>query len=246
VASSSSAISSSSGGVSSSSISSSSLGSSSSSSGGMSSSSIAVSSSSISNSGTFTDDRDTQTYKWVRIGEQVWMAENLKYAASGSKCGNGSGKSLSNANTTTCDTYGRLYNWATAMNGYAGSDKNPSEVQGVCPSGWHLPSKAEWDALASYIENDKGCTSCGAKHLKTVSGWYSNNGLDSYEFSALPGSFGLDGILGDVDVHGWWWSASEYNGDNAYYRSMYYIYEYIQEGNCTKSYLYSVRCVQNN
>src|SRR6056297_2464310 len=76
------------------------------------------------NEGTFTDFRDGQTYKWVRIGEQVWMAENLNYKTEkGSSCFN-------------CGKYGRLYNWYTARN--------------VCPDGWHLPTINEFE---TFIEN---------------------------------------------------------------------------------------------
>jgi hypothetical protein len=72
--------------------------------------------------GTFADDRDGNTYKWVKIHDEIWMTENLNYNASGSKCYN-------NINDY-CNDYGRLYDWATAM--------------AACPSGWRLPSEEEW------------------------------------------------------------------------------------------------------
>jgi uncharacterized protein (TIGR02145 family) len=135
----------------------------------------------------FCDSRDGKKYFYVEIGDQTWMAENLNYNVSGSKCGStlsGTG-TLSDADATACDTYGRLYNWNTAMGGATSSIANPSGVQGVCPSDWHLPSYAEWNELIDYVENDKGCTSCAGKYLKATSGWKSSNGivnLDSYGF----------------------------------------------------------------
>jgi uncharacterized protein (TIGR02145 family) len=175
----------------------------------------------------FCDERDGKKYVYVKIGEQTWMAENLNYNASGSKCGNGS--TLSDANTTTCDTYGRLYDWSTAM--------------AVCPFGWHLPSNAEWDALMTAV----GGSSTAGKYLKATSGWNSNgNGLDSYGFSALPGGYGSSGgnfsSVGDL---GYWWSASEGNSSRAYFRWMLYNSEGAIDNFNDKGNLFSVRCVED-
>jgi uncharacterized protein (TIGR02145 family) len=155
------------------------------------------------------------------------MAENLSYAAAGSKCGNGS--SLSDANTFTCDTYGRLYNWATAMS--------------ACPSGWHLPSDAEWDVLMTAVG---GSSTAGAK-LKATSGWNSGgNGTDVYGFAALPGGYGSsDGYFDSVGRYGYWWSATEGDASNAYYRPMDFNYEGAYWSNYNKDYLFSVRCLQD-
>jgi len=79
--------------------------------------------------GTFIDSRDNKKYKWVRIGDKIWMAENLKYKSSGrSWCYNN--------NSFMCDEYGRLYSWQSAKT--------------ACPKGWHLPSKTEFEALLNY------------------------------------------------------------------------------------------------
>jgi len=126
------------------------------------------------NTGTFTDERDDQEYKWVRIGDQIWMAENLNYNS-----GRGSGQ--------YDRIYGRLYNWKTAKN--------------VCPKGWHLPSDAEWKELESYAgmrddeldnESTRESGNVGLK-LKSKRGWKlyfgKSNGIDSYGFKALPGGY---------------------------------------------------------
>jgi uncharacterized protein (TIGR02145 family) len=169
----------------------------------------------------FSDSRDGQKYRKAKIGEQVWMAENLNYKTGNSKC---YGNSDSN-----CKKYGRLYDWATAMK--------------ACPKGWHLPSDAEWGIMSGFI----GGASIEGRHLKAKTGWKDNgNGRDTYGFAALPGGNGYsDGSFYDVGNYGYWWSASEYNSNIAYYRDMYYNNEgAIYNGNY-KSYLFSVRCAQD-
>jgi uncharacterized protein (TIGR02145 family) len=157
----------------------------------------------------FCDGRgEKKLYKYVEIDGQNWMAENLNYNAAGSKCGStlsGNG-TLSDADAVACDKYGRLYDWATAMdleatcNSSACSSQIQTKHQGVCPTGWHIPGDAEWDALIAFIHTDKeigsftsGSSSYAGKYLKAVNGWNSYGGivnLDSYDFSALPGGIG--------------------------------------------------------
>ena len=189
---------------------------------------------------TFEDDRDGTTYKWVQIGTQKWMAENLNYDVEGSKCYNNSADS--------CAKYGRLYNWSTAMGGKPSSSTNPSGVQGVCPAGWHIPSDDEWTTLMDYVG---GALFAGTK-LKSSTGWRSSSnvpvGTNEYGFTALPGGGGYsDGYFIYAGINGLWWSATEYNADNAWYRNMYYlsgtVYRYYADYNTDKASLFSVRCV---
>jgi uncharacterized protein (TIGR02145 family) len=115
----------------------------------------------------FTDSRDKQEYRMVKIGIQTWMAENLNYKADNSKC---YGEDESN-----CKKYGRLYDWETAKT--------------VCPSGWHLPSREEWKELTEMV----GGTKVASKKLRSKTGWHfvHNYGTDEFGFSAL--SFGNNG-----------------------------------------------------
>jgi uncharacterized protein (TIGR02145 family) len=191
--------------------------------------------------GTFIDIRNEKTYKSIVINNQTWMVENLNYNASGSVCYEN--------NSANCSTYGRLYDWSTAM----GLDQScntslcASQVQakhkGVCPTGWHIPSKADWDALMSYIDG----VATGGKKLKAISGWNSNgNGTNDYGFSALPGGYGdSDGSFSSVGNSGNWWDATEYNASYAYRESMFYNYNYASNGTYNKSRLLQVRCVQD-
>jgi len=204
---------------------------------------------------TFVDNRDSKTYKKVTIGTQTWMAENLNYAASGSKCGDGS--YLSENNTKSCDDYGRLYNWATAMAidaKYNSSYWNESDVKhrGVCPAGWHIPSDREWDMLmvaVGGVRDGNYWRGAGTK-LKSSTGWNSYSGVpkgtDEYGFSALPGGYGYsDGNFYYVGGYGRWWSATEDDASYAWYRNMDYGNEIVDRYNDDKSNLFSVRCLQD-
>jgi uncharacterized protein (TIGR02145 family) len=186
------------------------------------------------------------------------MGENLNYNASGSKCYGEGGQTyvnvegyegystLSNAEVqANCTKYGRLYNWATAMANSASSAANPSGVRGVCPTGWHIPSNAEWEMLGNFAGGSN------ATKLKATSGWndyygQSGNGTDSFGFSALPGGYGIsDGSFDYAGYYGLWWSATENYGYNAYIRSMIYDNELARWYFNFKSDLFSVRCLQD-
>jgi len=174
----------------------------------------------------FTDARDGQEYKFVFIGDQVWMAENLKFKASDSKCGDGNG--LSDDNTPTCETYGRLYDWATA--------------QDACPVGWHLPTNDEWTELITKVGGE---STAGTKLKANSSLWITNTGTDDYGFSALPGGGYGYGIFGDVGNWGYWWSATEYNASDAFGWQMKHNEARALRASDGKSELSSVRCVQD-
>jgi uncharacterized protein (TIGR02145 family) len=202
----------------------------------------------------FCDERDEKLYKYVEINGQIWMAENLNHKVAGSKCGSvlsGSG-TLSDADAAACDEYGRLYNWATAMGGSPSSTANPSGVQGVCPSSWHLPSGAEWNVLMKFANpscsDNATCAGAGTK-LKATSGWNVHatygDGTDDFGFSALPGGNGNGGGFYYAGDFGDWWSSSEINGGSAYVRDMGYYGGDAGWYDVDKSYLYSVRCLQD-
>ena len=183
-------------------------------------------------------------FKTTKIGEQTWMAENLN-------CDPGTGNSACYDNDLACCAkYGRLYDWSTAMglpsscNDNSCSSQIQSKHRGICPSGWHLPSDAEWTVLTDYVG---GRSTAGTK-LKATSGWNDDgNGTDDYGFSALPGGGGRSGgSFGYVGDDGYWWSASEVGTDNASLRYMSYYFSSVDFFyNGDKSRLYSVRCLQD-
>jgi PKD repeat protein len=110
--------------------------------------------------GIFTDSRDGQTYKWVKIGNQVWMAENLNWVPSNDY---GGWSGCYNNSASNCESYGRLYTWPSAMQGAGSSSSTPSGIQGVCPPGWHVPSHDEWTQLEQYVCNQLGNSDCATK-----------------------------------------------------------------------------------
>jgi len=177
----------------------------------------------------------------VKIGDQVWQKCNLNVNP-------GTGKSACyDNNSENCVKYGRLYDWATAMNlpSSCNSSSCASQVstkhRGLCPSGWHIPNDADWNKLINYV----GGEDKAGKHLR-VKGWSSSGtkALDSYGFSALPGGkeYGRFDYAGSG---GYWWSASEYKSYDAYYLSMSYDVSYALWSVDNKSRLYSVRCLKD-
>ena len=196
----------------------------------------------------FTDLRDGKVYRTVKIGSNVWMAENLSYDAPGSKCYN------------NCPEYGekcgRLYDWETAKK--------------AAPQGWHLPSNEEWDQLCNHFDNRYASYITDYKYspYKAKEGWNKNcngpddygngNGTDDFGFSAIPCGYGnSSGDFFHVENYSFWWSASEYNEyneydeyDNEYDRSYAYIrymgyYDHDTRYNLEdKRFLFSVRCVK--
>jgi uncharacterized protein (TIGR02145 family) len=168
------------------------------------------------------------------------MKENLNYPVDSSWC-------HSNNNPDTCNKYGRLYNWNAAMQGASSSNMYPSSQRGVCPTGWHLPSHAEWDTLVARA----GGFYVAGKALKSTSGWNdyqgaSGNGTDAYGFSALPGG----GRYSDGDFHsaghgGYWWAATEHGSGYAYNRRIDHYNDHAYEYYNDKGYGFSVRCVQD-
>ncbi|MBO7412630.1 MAG: fibrobacter succinogenes major paralogous domain-containing protein [Fibrobacter sp.] len=211
--------------------------------------------------GTLTDDRDGQTYKIVKIGEQWWMAENLNYAYTDVPFKYRSYTSDSTSwcyfnDAANCAKYGRLYTWAAAMDsvgtwstngmgcGYGGiCNLGNVKVRGVCPEGWHLPDTTEWNALFTAV----GGKATAGIMLKSTEGWISNgNGSDAFSFSALPAGYRDD--YGGYDYEGnytGFWSSTEYDSGGAY--NMYLDYGNVNASLSIsyKSLGFSVRCLKD-
>lgn len=167
----------------------------------------------------FRDVRDGSIYKTVSIGDQTWMAENLRYLPivnsplllSTSEAfyyvygysGSNLDQAVLNSNY---QTYGTLYNWTAAMNGQPQSTSNPSGVQGICPDGWHLPSAAEWEQLSAFL----GGPGIAGK-LKEAGNehWTPPNLQATNEsgFTGLPGGvLDQNGTFSNLGSEGVWWA----------------------------------------
>lgn len=191
--------------------------------------------------GTFTDTRDGHTYKTVKIGNQTWMAENLAYIyqsdnseSSLDPCFyvyNYAGTDLESAKSkSNYLTYGVLYNYIAA--------------QRVAPDGWHLPTTAEWNALA----NSLGGIGIAGGKMKTTLGWTSPNlnATNLSGFSALPGGVHFFPAFQGIGIQAEWWSASS-SSTPGYMISKYLLYdnqELMNSAHPLKHGL-SIRCVKD-
>jgi uncharacterized protein (TIGR02145 family) len=196
----------------------------------------------------FTDPRDGQTYKTVQIGNQIWMAENLKATKFHdgepipvgttkfywSTCSNPAYCWYNNDEATYKNTYGALYNWHTVNSGK------------LCPKGWHVPSLNEWNALGTYL----GGNSIAGSKLKELgySHWASpnKNATNASNFTGLPGSSrDPKGQWGEgVGTLGAWWSSTESDPENAHQIYLTNDSEALRNSNPDKKTGLSVRCIK--
>jgi uncharacterized protein (TIGR02145 family) len=189
-------------------------------------------------------DVDGNTYKTIMIGDQTWMAENLRT----SKYNDGliipriveesdwfklSTPGYSWYNNVSVN-YGAIYNWYTVNTGK------------LCPAGWHVPSDAEWTTLTNYLGGE---AVAGKKQKETgIAHWTSPNTGSTNEsgFTALPGGYrNYSGGFGNINRSGYWWSAAEKSSSDAYFRAMNYSYSNVDRSSSNKRSGLSVRCIQD-
>lgn len=215
-------------------------------------------------------DVDGNIYNTVLVGEQCWMKENLRttHYSDGTEIPAGTETSTTtgyryapNNDVGNVADYGYLYNWTAVMHGASSSDANPSGVQGICPTGWHVPSDAEWTQLTDYVSSQSQyiCDNNSnyiAKALAATEGWITiahscvvGNGQEANNatgFSARPAGH----YYGGYDYFGYYanfWCATEIGSGSAYHR-----YLYCDDPDVSRSYYkyyerfgLSVRCLKN-
>ncbi len=213
-------------------------------------------------------DADSNAYTTVKIGTQCWMAQNLR----NTHFNNGDAVSISDAMNSETDPYrytpdndenrvaeyGYLYNWIAA-----------ASSKGLCPVGWHLPSDAEWTTMTDFVYNSttpnykcSNCTEtpnvnntpCIAQALASTSGWDSSNkpcaaGYDltsnnATGFFASPAGYALNTLYGRRG-NAFFWTSTETDSQQSYYRSINYNYSTLQRSEYSKKMGCSVRCVRN-
>ena len=218
-------------------------------------------------------DVDGNVYNTVKIGSQCWMKENLRTTRYANFTEIPLGNTISfddpyryipNNDESNVLSYGYLYNWAAVMQGASSSSSNPSGGQGICPTGWHVPSDAEWTQLTDYVSSQSQyvCSNTNiyiAKALASTTGWNSNNttcaignipsdnnvtgfgampaGLCSYQSSGTVSSF--YGSYADF------WSATESSGRTAQDLCLSWNYATVMRDTSDKRSGYSVRCVRD-
>ena len=208
-------------------------------------------------------DADGYNYPVVQIGDQVWMAENLKTTRyrNGDAIGTTTGAIPNDAtskyhwayggNEANVAKYGRLYTW------YAATDS-----RGIAPAGWHVPTDAEWTTLENYLiangYNYDGTTTGNkiAKALAATTDWntYTETGApgadltknNSSGFTALPGGYrDLDGAFANIGYSGYWWSSTESYATYAWSRYLSYHTYYLSRSYYPQSSGFSVRCLRD-
>lgn len=196
---------------------------------------------------TFLDTRDNKLYRTIKIGDQIWFAQNLDFTADWimSYCYDNKPEN--------CIKYGRLYSWADANNldqvyNYVSANTTimyPN--QGVCPNGWHIPTEAEWAVLETVLGDPAGT------NIKSSNGWKTPEngtpvGVDKFGFSAVGAGFFNKGFLGEGERGSWWTSteAEPYNDkERGAYRGFKYNRETEEFENSDKLIGHSVRCVKD-
>ena len=187
--------------------------------------------------GSLTDSRDGQNYRTVQIGKQTWMAENLNFDAGLSEDGKVNSTPFKGSQYNA-ETYGQLYVWEIAKK--------------VCPSGWHLPSKTEWEGLSGYLGGEE---TAGGK-MKTIGTmqWNEPNtgATNQSGFSSLPGGmvwFAEEKDLGDIAS---FWSSSSLNlpdpysnPGNAWYVLLFNNSEKLALDSRWINNYHSVRCIKD-
>ena len=182
--------------------------------------------------GSLIDNRDSQVYRTVTIGTQTWMAQNLNYKVDSSWCYDN--------DTSNCRKYGRLYTWSVATAGASSSTSSPSGIQGICPSGWHVPSKAEWVKL---IDTTLDSSTAGVVLKARSSAWNTNNGTDSRGFRSLPaGNKYYDGPAPGIGMAAYYWSSSR-SSSTPFFLEM--VFDHVDLAYASVMNGFSLRCLKD-
>ncbi len=219
-------------------------------------------------------DIDGNIYTTVQLGSQCWMQQNLrtKRTADGESISMGAGASdvkmlyyYPDSSASNQEEYGLLYNWVAVMNGAESSSSNPSNVQGICPDGWHVPSLQEWQTLISYVST-QGQYTCGGnnigKALAGTSGWLNNPSSpepmceigyhpernNASNFTGMPAGNFVGTRITNFGKYAIFWSSTSCSSDNV--SVLYLAYTnvttlHIPTDGHDKTYGESVRCVRD-
>jgi uncharacterized protein (TIGR02145 family) len=193
-------------------------------------------------------DTDGNIYSVITIGKQIWMAENLKTTKFNDEKAiplvtkDNAWKIMEtpaycwlNNDMENKEVYGALYNWYTV------------NTKKICPIGWHVPSKTEWEDMVIFLGDEN---IAGAKLKEAETKHWKNSILissDEFGFTALPG--GLRLAAGNfpefASSYAVWWSATEFSKIAAWNRGLFFSSNKVYGGNDNKKNGFSVRCIQD-
>jgi uncharacterized protein (TIGR02145 family) len=198
-------------------------------------------------------DNDDNNYAIVEIGTQTWMAENLNVGAKINHTTVGYEQTLNgiiekhcyNNDIAQCEIYGGLYEWPEAMQyvTYEGA-------QGICPTGWHVPTDAEWTTLTTYLGGDVAggkMKSTGTIEAGTGLWYLPNTGATNESgFTGLPAGWSgnCGGDFDHLGQYGIFWSSSHVSTYEALYWYLYYYYVYVSPYYVHKAFGLSIRCLK--
>jgi uncharacterized protein (TIGR02145 family) len=202
------------------------------------------------------DLKNVKNYKVVKIGTQTWMAENLnigkfRYNSFGQLNNEVIEKYCYDDNENNCNIYGGLYTWSEAMQYKHSDDGIFGTTQGICPDGWHIPTKNEWGTLIDYLG---GYLYAGGKLKDTSALWHQPNTGATNEsgFSALPGGakFNINAYLVNfsaIGEEGTWLSSYWLSPNNSLIEVLNYFSQVLvmQTNTLYEDMAYSVRCIKN-
>ena len=192
-------------------------------------------------------DIDGNVYRTVKIGDQWWMAENLKvtHYRNGDPIPNvTSNTEWENLSTgascvyrndeSNVSTYGRLYNWFAVH-----------DSRNIAPEGWHVPNDEEWQILIDYLGGES--VAGGKMKEQGFEHWFSPNTGATNEsgFTALPGGYRCrSGHFYTMGYYANFWSTTEYSSGHAWYRTLGYNYSEVTRSNLNKRFGFSIRCIR--
>jgi len=182
-------------------------------------------------------DIDGNIYQTVLIGNQWWMAENLRVTHDPQ--GNEIVSCYYNDDADNLNTYGRLYTWDVAMNGETGAG-----AQGIAPDGWHIPSVADWQELIDHL----GGAAVAGKEMKesgTVHWISPNDGTNSSGLSILP-SGEKDGSYQFLGQYSVIWTSNYFGSTQARYYTLKHDESQIVLRNWNRDLSYAIRCVKDD
>jgi uncharacterized protein (TIGR02145 family) len=213
---------------------------------------------------TLVDSRDGQSYTTVGIGTQCWMAQNLNIGVKITGTTEQANNSLLEKycydnDEANCNTYGGLYQWAEMVQYLNGATNTTSwspvptgNVQGICPTGWHIPTDAEWTTVTTFLggEGVAGGKMKSTGTIETGTGlwdWPNEGATNESGFTALPAGYRYEnGSFFIIYLYGVWWSSSESNLGSAWSRSMHAWYGEVGRGGTNgKNGGFSVRCLRD-